>query len=244
MLTIDELLKELDKYKHRELHVHHTWIPNHSHFTGSNYQKMQDGMRNSHLARGFADIAQHVTLFPDGRFMTGRDFGKDPASIKGQNHDLPFCMEMIGDFDKGKDRFDGPQKYSALRLAKYFDDKKRYIRFHRENAPKTCPGTSIDKTEFMWDVRKLGTKPVAAEKPKEAVSKQVLTGGLSLKSLGIISEFIDSKDWWAEARFRKGVNPRIVTGGLDEESLAEFEEWLKAKKWSYKVYNKGKVPAE
>lgn len=90
----------------------------------------------------------------------------------------------------------------------------------------------------------LGVKYMSDDqpKPKEEVSKQVLTGGLSLKSLAIVEEFIKAKDWWAEVRFRKGVNPRLVTGGLDEKSLAEFEEWLKAKKWSYKVYDKGKVP--
>jgi hypothetical protein len=40
-----------------------------------------------------------------------------------------------------------------LKLAKYFDDKGKYIRFHRENSPKTCPGTSIDKDIFISEVR-------------------------------------------------------------------------------------------
>jgi hypothetical protein len=197
-------------------------------------------MRNFHVnQRQFSDIAQHVTLYPDGKFLTGRNFGVNPASISGHNHGLPFCVEMIGNFDKGNDKFEGVQKESMLKLAKYFDDKNRYVRFHRENAAKTCPGTSIDKAQFMKEVRALSS---SVPKPKEEVSKQVLTGGLSLKSLAIAEEFIKAKDWWAEVRFRKGVNPRLLTGGLDEKSLAEFEEWLKAKKWSYKVYDKGKVP--
>jgi len=43
-----------------------------------------------------------------------------------------------------------------LKLARYFYDKGRYIRFHRENAPKTCPGTSIDKNTFMKEVIGMG----------------------------------------------------------------------------------------
>jgi LysM repeat protein len=40
-----------------------------------------------------------------------------------------------------------------LKLAAYFDSKKRYVRFHNENAAKTCPGTSIDKATFMKEAR-------------------------------------------------------------------------------------------
>lgn len=158
-LTIDELLRELDKYNHTELHVHHTWKPNHSNFNGSNYVKIQDGMRNFHMGtNGWDDIAQHVTLFPDGTFLTGRNFGSQPVSIRGYNGSngkYPFCLEMVGNFDKGHDVFGGVQKESALKLAKYFDEKKKYVRFHRENASKTCPGTSIDKAQFMKEAREL-----------------------------------------------------------------------------------------
>lgn len=156
-LTIDELISALRAYSHTELHVHHTWKPNHSNFNGSNYDKVQDGMRNFHMkTNGWADIAQHVTLFPDGLFLTGRDFSKNPVSIAGFNGSagkVPFCVEMVGDFDIGRDPFAGKQKDSMIRLARFFDERGKYIRFHRENASKTCPGTSIDKNEFMREVR-------------------------------------------------------------------------------------------
>src|SRR5690554_1838988 len=116
ILTIDQLFAELTKHKHNELHVHHTWNPNHSHWRSRpDPQYWNDSMRNYHVrTRGFADIAQHVTLTPDGKFITGRAFGKTPASIQGHNtpHGLPFMVEMLGNFDKGNDTFDGAQKAS------------------------------------------------------------------------------------------------------------------------------------
>lgn len=155
IITIDELLKLLSKYNHRELHVHHTWRPNHKNFKGNNGIELQQGMRNYHVNNlGWSDIGQHVTLLPDGTFVTGRDFGQNPASITGKNTGA-FAVEMLGNFDIGNDKFEGKQKESMLRLAKYFDDRKRYVRFHRENSSKTCPGTSIDKTKFMQEVRAL-----------------------------------------------------------------------------------------
>jgi peptidoglycan hydrolase-like protein with peptidoglycan-binding domain len=179
-LTVDQLIEELKKYNHRELHVHHTWRPNHSNFNGKNHQELQDGMREFHIkTRKFSDIAQHVTLFPDGMFLTGRKFNVNPASILGHNHGLPFCVEMLGDFDKGQDTFGGKQKEAMLKLARFFYDQGKYIRFHRENASKTCPGTSIDKNVFMNEVKNLNTKtqkPVEykVEKPKTEVKSEVV----------------------------------------------------------------------
>jgi hypothetical protein len=166
IITIEELLLLLGGYSHRELHVHHTWKPSHKDFNGSNGLDLQRNMRNYHVnTRGWSDIAQHVTLLPDGTFVTGRDFASDPASIKGHNSGA-FCVEMVGTFDVGNDVFGGKQKDSMLRLARFFFDKGKYIRFHRENAPKTCPGTSIDKATFMADVKSYGVK-INGGKPKE-----------------------------------------------------------------------------
>jgi hypothetical protein len=157
IISIDELLKMLDGYNHKELHVHHTWKPDHKNFNGKNGIELQNSMRNYHVnTRKWTEIGQHVTLLPDGTFVTGRDFGNDPASITGYNKGA-FAVETLGNFDIGNDVLEGKQKESLLRLAKYFDDKKKYVRFHRENASKTCPGTSIDKDKFMQEVRSLGS---------------------------------------------------------------------------------------
>ncbi len=158
IITIDQLLKELAKYNHVELHVHHTWSPNHTHWKKRpDAQYWNNSMRNYHKnTRKFSDICQHVTLSPDGLFITGRPFGKQPASITGYNSlkgGIPFMVEMLGDFDKGKDKFEGAQKTNMLKLTKWFMDRGKYIRFHRENASKTCPGTGIDKATFLAEAQ-------------------------------------------------------------------------------------------
>ena len=166
LVTTEELLKELDKYNHPELHVHHTWKPTHRSFNGKNYLTIQNGMRKHHMnTNGWGDIAQHVTLFPDGKWMIGRDFSRQPISIKGVNTvngRFPFMVEMVGNFDTpgtgefnnlGYDKLEGEQLKAIILLARYFDEKKRYVRFHNENSTKTCPGTSVDKVDFMSIVR-------------------------------------------------------------------------------------------
>ena len=167
IITIEQLLDKLKKYSHKELHVHHTWLPEHKHFNGRNGIELQQNMRNYHVnTNGWSDIGQHITLLPDGTFVTGRDFAQAPASIKGFNTGA-FCVEMLGNFDKGHDVLQGKQKESILRQARFFYDRNKYIRFHRENSTKTCPGTSIDKTQFMAEVKALGTKQsIQEEKPK------------------------------------------------------------------------------
>lgn len=186
LITIDALIELLNQYSHTELHVHHTYIPSHKDFNGSNYQERQDAMRRFHVnTNGWDDIAQHVTLFPDGKFLTGRDFHKQPISIKGYNGSngkYPFAVEMLGNFDVGHDKLEGKQLDSILHLAKYFHDKGRYIRFHRENAPKTCPGTGIDKDVFMKQVEQYGVKPVKQATEIESAIKTV-------KELGIMNGY-------------------------------------------------------
>lgn len=191
IITIEQLLDMLKKYNHKELHIHHTWKPEHKNFNGRNGIQLQINMRNYHVnTNKWSDIGQHVTLLPDGTFVTGRDFGKNPASIKGFNTGA-FCVEMLGNFDKGHDRLQGKQKESILRLARFFHDRGKYIRFHRENAPKTCPGTGIDKGQFMSEVKALGTAPITAvgtvTDSKEPTCR-IIVNGARLDALGIIRD--------------------------------------------------------
>lgn len=149
--SIEQLIKILDRYNHKFLHVHHTWKPSHNNFTGFNHQKLQDGMRIYHIEKlEWSDIGQHTTLFPDGVFLSGRDFGRSPASIKGYNENA-FAVEMLGNFDIDNDKLEGEQLKSILGLVRYFVEKhgKDSVIFHREHSNKTCPGTSIDKEKLI-----------------------------------------------------------------------------------------------
>lgn len=176
-ISIDNLLKELDKFTFKEFHIHHTWKPNHSNFKGNNHLAMQQSMKNFHVnTNKWSDIAQHITLFPDGLFVTGRPFNVQPASISGWNGNKPLMLEMIGNFDKGNDVLEGVQKENLLKLIKYFIEKygQGCIKFHREGpgVTKTCPGTSLNKIELIKEAINLDRKEVVrVEEKKVSISE-------------------------------------------------------------------------
>lgn len=163
-VSVEELLKMLDKYKYKQFHIHHTWKPNHNDFNGNNHIRLQQSMKNYHVnTNGWSDIGQHISVFPDGVIVTGRNFGRSPASIKGWNTGA-FAMEMIGNFDKGHDKLEGKQKETVLKLIKYFIENygQSSIKFHREGpgVSKTCPGTSLNKLQLIGEAIKLNKKEV------------------------------------------------------------------------------------
>ncbi len=95
---------------------HHTYIPSYIHFNGSNHFELQRGMKNTHInANGWADIGQHISIFPDGSIVTGRNFEKSPACIYGNNANS-FCIENVGNFDKDGDLMTGQQKDAIIKV--------------------------------------------------------------------------------------------------------------------------------
>lgn len=143
-----------------EVHVHHTYEPSHNDFNGSNHRQLQDNMKHYHVnKRGFSDIAQHITIFPDGKIVTGRNVNTAPASASGYNDadsdgQHPFMFEMLGNFDKGHDNLTGSQLQSVIDVTRYYYGKCAKIRFHREMANKSCPGTGVGKTWFVNLIKK------------------------------------------------------------------------------------------
>ncbi len=168
ILTTDQLINYCKSYnwtrKVTQLHVHHTWKPSHSDYNGSNGLQLQQGMKDYHTrtpvnggpADGpYRDIAQHLTLLPDGRWVTGRSFNDTPVSIKDWNTGA-FAIEMLGNFDTGNDKFTGLQAQEMFKFCAFFVVFKLLnidedVKFHRDNptAGKTCPGTGIDRAWFM-----------------------------------------------------------------------------------------------
>lgn len=144
----------------KAIQQHHTWIPNFGHFRGSNHFEMQNGMKSSHLSRGFNDIGQHFSIFPDGTIVTGRDVNSTPAGIKGFNTGC-ICLEHIGSFDNGMDNMTRAQKDAIILVNAELCKKLRLqlspnnIVYHhwfnletgvRNNGTgnnKTCPGTNF-----------------------------------------------------------------------------------------------------
>jgi len=118
-------------------------------------------MRESHLARGFSDIAQHFTVFPDGLIVTGRSLEQNPAGIKGANSGA-VCIENFGNFDKGHDKMTAEQADAIIiltaALCRKFNlnpaksviyhcwftaDGYRLVDYIPAKSAKTCPGTAF-----------------------------------------------------------------------------------------------------
>jgi len=158
ILTTDELITYTKNFKwtrkFSEYQIHHTWLPDHSNFNGNNGIALQEGMRNYHMNNlGWQAIGQHLSLLPDGKWVTGRDFNIIPASVSGRNSLCFLAIEMIGNFDTGHDKLEGEQLNSIIKFVNwginYYNLGTKGIVFHREYNPKTCPGTSIDKKWFV-----------------------------------------------------------------------------------------------
>ncbi len=141
---------------------HHTWMPNYKtfHAKPNTHFALLRAMEQAHLQRGFAEIAQHLTTFPDGTIALGRSFEKIPAGIKGANT-YGICIEHVGNFDNGKDQMSAAHRSTIVRLNAWLCHKfnltinTNSIVYHHwydlttgkrvKEAPgtntKTCPGT-------------------------------------------------------------------------------------------------------
>ena len=163
-LTIDEFREALARFPFRRrvnaVHMHHTFRPNRSQYRGlASIEAMHDFHTRE---RGFNDIAQHITIAPDGTIWTGRNWDAPPASATGHNgntHAGPFMFEMIGDFDTGQDAFEDPQRRTVIEVIAAVNARfalpAESLRFHRQMAPKTCPGSAIDQDDIIAAVKSL-----------------------------------------------------------------------------------------
>jgi hypothetical protein len=142
------------------VHLHHTWRPTRAQFRGL---ATIEGMRNYHIGLKWDDIAQHLTIDPMGTAWTGRNWNLPPASQSGKNGKPdagPFMIEIVGDFDEGRDVLDGEQRASvhtivAGILEEYGLDATKHVHFHRDlGSPKTCPGSGVDKKRLISEIGK------------------------------------------------------------------------------------------
>lgn len=121
LLDRDEFQNWLDKQiVHRKItisQVHHTWLPRYSSFKGNNHFQLLESMRSSHIGRGFTDIAQQFTTFPDGKIGVSlkRTLDMAPAGIKGLNS-TAICIENLLNGDKGGDTLNLEHQKTILHL--------------------------------------------------------------------------------------------------------------------------------
>lgn len=154
------------------VHLHHTWRPNHADYRG--HDTILGMWRYHTRENGWSDIAQHLTIAPDGTLWLGRDWNAAPASASGHNGSAkagPFMIEMIGNFDVGRDRLQGAQRAAVMdviaRVQRRFGLPAEALRFHNQMSGKTCPGSSLSRAQVVAEVaaRHVALGPPA---PREA----------------------------------------------------------------------------
>jgi hypothetical protein len=141
-----------------KLQVHHTYAPAYSNWATDDALRRQNNMKNYHVkTNGWADIAQHFTIFPNGHIVTGRSLNSLPVGITGWNTGA-ICVEIYGDFDKDKmnqeqadaiialygelcKKFNITPSESTIRYHAWFTAKGVYLgNYIAGKSTKTCPG--------------------------------------------------------------------------------------------------------
>ncbi len=145
---------------------HHTWKPSYKHFNGSNHFVMLKGMENYHIkVKGWKNIAQNLTTFPDGKVAVSRPFNIAPeGSIGFKANATGLTIENVGNFDIGGDVMTKEQKETIVYITALLSIKFGLtpsidsITYHHwwnvktgervlDRGPdynvKTCPGTGF-----------------------------------------------------------------------------------------------------
>lgn len=118
LMTIAEfsqwLLKTNVQRTITHIQSHHTWSPSYRNFNGMNHFEKLRGMEAAHMQRGWNEIGQNITTFPDGTLAICRSFEKTPACIKFANTG-GICIENLGNFD-GPDVMTEAQRNTIIKL--------------------------------------------------------------------------------------------------------------------------------
>ncbi|MEO6163479.1 MAG: caspase family protein [Candidatus Binatia bacterium] len=183
------------------VHMHHTWRPNHNQYDRIDGHRTILGMYLYHTGtNGWQDIAQHITIAPDGTIWLGRNWNLPPASAAGHNgnsHMGPFMFEIIGDFDRGRDSFEGEQRKTVLeviaRVQLRFKLAPETLRFHNTMSPKSCPGSVIEYNEIVSAVRALHQTLAQAEEAPRSAEPAVRPFGPDASEIsGVVEEALDA----------------------------------------------------
>jgi len=203
-LTIEQFAAVLAAFEFRRritaVHMHHTWRPNHAMWRG--HDSMVGMWRFHTEERGFSDIAQHLTIDPEGQVWTGRNWNLPPASAVGHNGNStagPFMFETVGDFDRGRDVLQGSQRKAVLDVIALvqarFGLAPENLMFHNQMASKTCPGSAIAHDAFLAELRghsvqlttaSRGRAPARGRQPLPLPDSALADGALVQRTLRLI----------------------------------------------------------
>ena len=160
-LTLEQFAERLRTFQFTRpitgVHMHHTFRPRKIDYRGL---PTIEAMFQFHTqTNGWSDIAQHLSIAPDGTIWTGRNWNQSPASATGFNAGA-FMFETIGDFDTGKEKLEGAQRRSVVGVIALVQLKLglpvESLHFHREFTNlKTCPGTGVAKADILAEVQQM-----------------------------------------------------------------------------------------
>ena len=162
-------LQKQGNYNYTGIQIHHTAAPSYANFykaNGTHEDELtrQNNMKSYHVnTNGWDDIAQHFTIFPNGKIVTGRSLANTTAiGIRGWNYNK-ICIEIYGNFDHGQDIMTNEQKQaviavygelckkfnitpsiSTIRCHAWFTSGGSYLgTYVPGRSAKTCPGTNF-----------------------------------------------------------------------------------------------------
>ena len=169
------LSKQKVTRKITRLQVHETFLPDYTTwektdkkvFSEPHFGRAQSLDDYGKKTWGYSDghghyTAQNFTVFPDGKIIVSRNLNSKPIGIKGWN-DGALCIEIYGNFDKGKDimntsqkkaviylygelckRFKIPVDTAHIRPHCHFTASGTYLgKYDPNRSAKTCPGTNF-----------------------------------------------------------------------------------------------------
>ena len=248
------------------LQVHHMDLPNYSTWEKTDKkvfdnpyfgrtQSLNDyGKRTWNYSDGHGKyIAQHFNVFPDGKITTGRHLNSKPIGIRGWN-DGAICIEIYGDFDKGKDvmtkvqkkavialygelckRFDIPVNTAHIRPHCWFTAGGTFLgKYDSSRSAKTCPGTNFmghgcspsGFAKFINEVKAYVNGGKAAVEEDKASFKKYI-------AKPTVEGLVCRKGPGAEYDKVTMIDPDIAVTIVDEEKAKDGGTWLKCKSGYY-----------
>ncbi|MFC0514623.1 N-acetylmuramoyl-L-alanine amidase [Mucilaginibacter angelicae] len=232
------------------IQTHHTWSPSYRNFRNSNYFEKMESMEEDHITRGFGQIAQHYTTFPDGMIVVGRSLSLIPTCIKGHNTG-GVCIENLGNFDKNQDTMTAEQsdtivKMNALLCLKFgLDINTTSLVYHHwfrqtdgfrdngENDPKylnhkTCPGTAFFGGNTVDDATKNFLPPV--QLAYDQYKQNMVAGTQPFKSGTVNADLLNirsgpGKDFPAVGQLKREAQVIILETNDDWDRIGD-NQWV------------------
>jgi hypothetical protein len=134
-------------------------------------------------------------------------------------------IELVGDFDRGRDTFAGPQAAATWDVIKlllaHFSLPPEAVIFHNQLAPKSCPGASFDRNAVIELLRSRTVPALVGTGDAEVVSRarrswEAAPGARAQESLDAELDYVDElQHIHEEDRGARGIEAGLTPDELD-----------------------------